>query len=195
MWAHQGIIMKNIKLKNLISLIVLLLAIAIFILSFFTAVKGYGENEIHYRNIIWGCKSSIRINDGYESLCDLKPVYGSIIGTILSFICGIILFVIIFISNTFLSNKLKFIISIICGGLMIVGGILLLFTLEGFYYSYADDDMTVSGLKQWLAHYGIVMTCPLSIISGILSIVGGVLAIISQFIKNKAISFTSKVAK
>lgn len=78
---------------------------------------------------------------------------------------------------------------------MIVGGILLLFTLEGFYYSYADDDMTVSGLKQWLAHYGIVMTCPLSIISGILSIAGGVLAIISQFIKNKAISFTSKVAK
>lgn len=174
---------RFLKSKNIMIFVGLLIAIVVFVLSFLTQAIFSGENEIHFKNVIWGCTSCTRINDGRVMLCEMNPVYLSVIGTILVLVCGMLSFVAIFIDELYLNKKTKFITTLVCGSLMAVGGVFLFFTLEGFYVAYMENEsMSVDFLRDYINYYNIKTSCPLSIVSGVLSIVGGTLVIASQFI-------------
>ena len=84
------------------------------------------------------------------------------------------------------SEQIKKIGFIVCGGLLVLGGIFTFFTAEGFIANVAAKaGGTAQQVKDMWAALNAKTSCGLPIVSGILAILGGGAICASQFVPDK----------
>lgn len=184
---------EKLNLRNAILWTVALMALSLFFASFGASATLKGAAEGDYvsmtcSNAVWGSHGIFGTNKGHvigEAIA--KPIANvpGLIGAILLLLAsgGIVLI-------TFLvkPEKLAKILTFVCGGVILVAGILLFFVSEAPWYVLQEwmkeEEMAVSieTLKQ--AYAGFKTSSAYGIGGGIVSILlaGGVIA--SQFIPN-----------
>lgn len=182
---------KFLTLRNILICGGAFLAILVFIFSFVAAFRVTASNGTwnEFQGIIWGART-IKYSDGSSETLAPADAFGAVvlplIGAILFILAGLGSIVLVLFGDKFLSEQVKKIGFIVCGGLLVLGGIFTFFTAEGFIASYAAKfNASVQDVKDVWAAVNAKVSCGLPIVSGILAIVGGGAICASQFIPDK----------
>ena len=173
---------EKLTLRNVTIWFAALLALIVFILSF-TAKFWFGNNMngVSFNNIIWGCKSGAEWYNGSSASATLDgvgPAVLPMIGVLLVFLSAVGAVVVSFVLK---NEKLNKIITLVCAGLMLVGGVFTFITLPtaGKLLEQALG-MTVEQVES----LGYKPSCPVGTACGILAIIGAVAIAVPQFLKD-----------
>lgn len=149
---------KDSIIKSVAIVLCGIIGVSMFVMSFFTEIKinetppfltnGYIEN------VVWGAKY-IRVTGssgevGYLS-AEYSPIYANIIGSIIALIDGLVVIAFYFVKNKFnVNSKKTLIFNIIIGLVMIISGLLIIFTLEWFFCDYSK--MVGESYSEFMSH-------------------------------------------
>ncbi len=184
---------EKLNLRNAILWTVALAALIMFIASFganatFKGMVGGDYFDATMSNVVWGSKYAVAWSHGMVTGEALKKAVVNVPGLI-----GALLLLLAsggIVAVTFLvkDEKMAKILTFVCGGAILVAGVLLFFVCEAPWYflkeSMAEEgiSITIASLKQ--AYAGVKTASAYGIGGGIVAILlaGGVIA--SQLIKN-----------
>ena len=182
---------KFLTLRNILICGGAFLAILVFIFSFVAAFRVTSSNGTwsEYQGIVWGART-IKFSDGSSETAAPQDAIGAVvlplIGAILFILAGLGSIVLVLFGDKFLSEQVKKIGFIVCGGLLVLGGIFTFFTAEGFIANVAAKaGGTAQQVKDMWAALNAKTSCGLPIVSGILAILGGGAICASQFVPDK----------
>ncbi|MBO6280873.1 MAG: hypothetical protein J6M95_04800 [Bacilli bacterium] len=161
---------KYLTLKNLLICCGAFLALLVFIFSFLASLRvTNGSNWAEYKGIIWGV-ARINYSDGSADILAQADRIGAsvlaLIGSILVILGGICAVVLALVGNKFLNDKLLKIFLIVCGGLIVLGGIFTFFAEGGHYAAGAQKaGVSVDDYKSLLTIGGSTVSCALPIVT------------------------------
>lgn len=196
---------KFLTLRNVLIAAGTLLGVLVFIFSFLAVCRTEGTalgtsyvSKVH--GIIWGGYKSVTVSgnstniqkyDKADPACVL-PLIGSIM-ILLGAVCACL---VVFLGDkiSFLKDeKVRKIVLLVCGGMMVLGGIFWFFINLSYanamvrdakangFNDYTQKD-ALDALKDAKASYGLV------IVGGILAVLGGGAIVASQFIADKQLA-------
>ena len=182
---------KFFTLRNILVCAGAFLGLLIFVFSFLTALRFTNGNDWNeYKGIIWGCRTVAFSNgSSITSSADdaLKALGLPLVGAILALVAALgAAVLVLFGDKLFKNEKVSKIALIVCGGLLVLGGVFAFFTQESFIKVAADEaGISVENYKKALEIAGTKISCGLPVVSGILGILGGAAIVVSQFLPNK----------
>ena len=173
--------MKNLlSVRGMLIAVGTLLGILVFVFSFLVSVKSVnsalGVTTTTIENgVIWGCGSVKIITGSTEITKTIDPKHGALllplIGAILALVGGLGACLVLLLVK---DAKLSRICLIVCGALLVVGGVFYLLTMNSYYAEEAKRlNTTVEDIKKGLKLLGTKVSSPLATVGGILGIVGG----------------------
>ena len=180
--------MKNLlSARGILIAVGTLLGILVFVFSFLVSVKSVtaaiGATSTHIDNgVIWGCRSwkDIKTIPGIGT-SEVSGVYNDdakhgalllpLIGAILALVGGLGAYLVLLLVK---DAKLSRICLIVCGALLVIGGVFYFFTVNAYYSEAAKRlKTTVEDLKKAADAFGTKVSSPLATVGGILGILGG----------------------
>ena len=178
--------MKNLlSARGILIAVGTLLGILVFVFSFLVSVKSVtaliGTTHTYIENgVIWGSGSWKDITvvpslPAKELTGNFDPKHGALllplIGAILALVGGLGACLVLLLVK---DAKLSRICLIVCGALLIIGGVFYFFTINAYYSEAAKRlNTTVDNLKKLADAAGTKVSSPLATVGGILGIVGG----------------------
>ncbi len=173
--------MKNLlSVRGILIAVGTLLGILVFVFSFLVSVKSvnsaFGVTSTTIENgVIWGCGSVKEIIGSTEVTKPIDPKHGALvlplIGAILALVGGLGACLVLLLVK---DAKLSRICLIVCGALLVIGGVFYFFTINAYYSEAAKRlKTTVEDLKKLADAAGTKVSSPLATVGGILGIVGG----------------------
>ena len=186
------IMKKFLTVKNILVCAGVLFGLLVFIFSFLAAFRVQaGTNWVEYKGIIWGSAKAV---DNQGNTANFDPKVGALalplIGAILALVAGLCACVFGFFGEKLVKDaKVRKIIMLVCGGLLVLGGIFSFIYLDAFKAALVKQ-AGVNNFSyielEWKAAVGATSyttSCALPIISGILAILGGGAVCASEFVK------------
>ena len=173
---------EKLTLRNLLLCGGALAGLVAFVFTFLAKVTvSFMGSVTQYKNAIWGAKVQI----GSDSWLQLGPSVLPMIGAILIIVAAICAGVMLLAGETLVKEeKIRKIILWVAAGLMVVGGVLLFFTLQGFVKAYADKThQDYSTLLKNIKEMNPKTT--MSVIAGIGAILGGLCIGVAPVVKQK----------
>ena len=182
---------KFFTLRNILICAGAFLGLLIFVFSFLAAFRlTNGSDWEEYRTFIWGCRT-VGFSSGASVTMPaedaLKAVALPLVGAILALVAALgAAFVVLFGDKLLKNEKVSKICLIVCGGLLVLGGVFTFFAQEGLISIVADEmGITAENLKKGWDVAGTKVSCGLPIVSGILGVLGGGAIVVSQFLPEK----------
>lgn len=183
----------KLTLRKILLLAAAFVGVLVFVFSFVAAYRVTGGNSwFEYQSVIWG-SGRINYSDGSASILANDNRYPALvlplIGAILVILSAICLCAVAFAGDKLVKDKkMRMIIVLVAGGLLVLGGVFMFFAPGQFVKAYATkNDISVENVdaawKTALLSSTISKSCALPVVSGILAILGGGAAVVSQFVK------------
>ena len=184
----------KLTLRKVLLMAAALFGLLVFVFSFIAAYRMVPTNGHweQFNNFIWGSRTELAYDGSSHTSAPadaMKSAALPIVGAIFAILAAVCLCVMIFAGEKIFKNeKVRMIVIIAAGGLMVLGGIFTFFARLGFeQQNFVDGTLykTVQDYRNALANAKVTISCALPIVSGILAILGGGAAIASQFIPDK----------
>ena len=165
----------KLTLRNVLICCAAFFAVLVFVFSFLTAFRvSSGNDWSEYRNIIWGCNGQ-RNSDGSAQIYAANDRLGAaalpLVGAILALVGGLGACLSLLLVK---DAKVAKICLIVCGALLVVGGVLFFFTVAAYALEASKrTGVSIEDMKKAAEAAGTKTSSPLGLVSGILGIAGG----------------------